>query len=321
MTARLPLLRTSLVLLAGAAWSQPAGAQYYYNPAYGPPPPAYAPPPYGGYNAPPPPGREYGRGYDYDYPPPRQPRPLSARTVVDRLEQMGYDDVSQPRFTGTLYIVQATGPGGVRQQVVVDAIRGIVLNRTAVAPGYEEPRRYGGRGLDTDDLRERPSVTPRRAQPRREARRPETIDSGEPPGPDAPPSATETPPPPADPRLAPSAEPAPRAAPRPLEGRSGGRQAGRSEGGGEAHPKETGSRPFGVNPVPSPPKPTEGEQRKATQPAPAKKQPPVAAVERPAPEKPVRVIQGVTPHAPQGESRSQLDNLPPAPEAPAPTGN
>ena len=316
MTARLPLLRTSLLLLAGAAWSQPASAQYYYGPAYGYPPPAYAPPPpaYGGYNAPPPPGREYGRGYDDDYPPPRHPRPLSARAVVDRLEQMGYDDVSQPRFTGTLYIVQATGPGGVRQQVVVDAIRGIVLNRTAVAPGYEEPRRYGGRGLDTDDARERPAAAPRRAQPRREARRPETIDSGAPRSESSPP--TETPPPPADPRLAPSAEPAPRATPRSPEGR--GRQAGRGESG--EHPKETGSRPFGLNPVPTTPKPTEGEQRKATQPAPAKKQPPVAAVERPAPEKPVRVIQGVTPHASPGESRSQLDSLPTPPEAPAATG-
>lgn len=320
MINRLPLLGSSVLLLLGS--SLPGSAQYYYGPAYGPPaygpPPAYAPPPaYGPYNAPPPPGREYGRGYQGDeFAPPRAPRPLSARAVIDRLEDMGYEDVGRPRFTGTLYVVQATGPGGVRQQIVVDAIRGVILNRTvAPAPDYPaggpQGRRYGGHPLDTDGLSREPTeVTPRRAPPRREAARPARVESE--PRPSAQPAPEgDALPAPADPRLAPSAEPSPRtSAPRPFEGRSAPKQANRGESRPETPPKESGARPFGLNPVTPDPKPAAAEPRKAAQPAaPAKK--PVAEA-RPMPDKPVRVIQGVTPLA-SGESRSQAEG------APAPT--
>jgi hypothetical protein len=320
MTAR--TLLTSTLLLAGLA-AAPASAQYYYG--YGPREdwgPRYAPGPYS-YNAPPP----VARGYDDDYPP-RAPRPLSARAVIDRLEDMGYDDVGAPRFTGTLYIVVATAPGGLRQQVTVDAIRGIILNQVPMAgrPGqprdYDEdtrPRRYGARPLDTDDLyREPETVAPRRAPPRREAARPDPIESS----PVPPPSAGL--PAPADPRLAPSApqpEP-PRAASRPPEGRKATREA--STEPRKTAPTETGARPFGINPTTPPAakaKPAEatkpdGSPVDAKKPVDGKK--PVAEAQ-PRPSKSVRVIQGVTPLV-NGESRSQLDSLPRPPEPAAPTG-
>lgn len=298
----------------------PASAQYYYGPSYGAP--AYGPPPAPySYNAPPPVGREYGRSYDDEYAP-RGPRPLSARAVVDQLEDAGYEQVGRPRFTGTLYIVQVTGPAGVRQELVVDAIRGVILNRTVVSipalRSREEdsppPRASGGRQLDTDDLyRERDEPAPRRAQPRREAARPAPAPAPIEAGPVDPPAQREALPAPADPRLAPTAEPPARVSPRPFEGRSGPREAS-TDSRRNAEPKETGARPFGVNPPPAA-KPKEAEPKGVQKPVQPK---PVAEI-RDKPAKPVRVIQGVTPLN-TGESRSQLDNLPKLPDAPAATG-
>lgn len=318
MTALHTSLRAALLACAAGAVAMPASAQYYYGPGYGSP--GYGPPPgYYSYNAPPPPGREYGRAYDdEEYPPPRAPRPISARTVADRLEDMGYDDVGRPRFTGTLYIVEATGPGGVRQQIVVDAIRGIILNRTAIGGGPpiergegEPPRRYGGRTIDTDDLHRDPGEGGTRAAPRRrESARSGPIETT--PVPPADPSSL---PPPADPRLAPEAPQ--RSAPRPFEGRREARTEPRRNG----EPRESGARPFGLNPVPPPgaaSKAKEGEERKAGKPAAPAPRP--VAEARPKPDKPVRMIQGVTPLN-NGESRSQLDNLPSPPEPASPTGD
>lgn len=310
MTIRLAF-RSTLLLLAAGSLATPAGAQYYYGPDYGYGPPEYGRPagPYS-YNAPPP--REYGREYDDDYPAPRMPRPLSARMVADRLEQMGYERVGTPRFTGTLYKVHASA-GGVRQEITVDAIRGIVLNRIVIGPDHPgEPagsRRYGGRALDTDGLGREPEVAaPRRAPPRRQAARPAPVDSGPPDAPGRPAQGGDLPSP-ADPRLDPSA---PRAS-RPIEGQLGKRQA---RNGPAREPKETGARPFGLNPVPAPAgKPAETDRKAAQPPAPKAK--PVAEA-RPKPDKPVRVIQGVTPLN-TGESRSQLDDLPKPPQPSAPT--
>ena len=112
MTARFTSHGSFLLLAGLCAAAAPASAQYG---GYGEAPLGYGPPPvYRPYNAPPAVGREYGRSYDDEYAP-RGPRPLSARAVVDQLEDAGYEDVGRPRFTGTLYIVQVTGPAGVRR--------------------------------------------------------------------------------------------------------------------------------------------------------------------------------------------------------------
>jgi hypothetical protein len=326
MTARSTLLRSSLLALAGAA-ALPASAQYYYGPGYGYAP-GYGPPAgYYSYNAPPPPGREYGRDYDDEYMPARAPRPLPARVVIDRLEDMGYRRIGQPRFTGTLYVVIATEPGGARQQITVDAIRGIVLNSRIVAlpgPGLEDeaapPRRYGARPLDTDELRgdpDEPTIAPA-PRPRREAGRPAPIESQPLPPPNGPRAGSL--PPPADPRLDPSNESSAKVAPRPFEGRSGSRQARTEPPAATKPPTEAGPRPFGINPSQGSRAgaSNRGEERKSGQPTTPEKKP-VAEARPPAPNKPVRVIQGVTPLN-TGESRSQLDSLPRPPDPPAPTG-
>ncbi|HMO30395.1 hypothetical protein [Enterovirga sp.] len=301
MTARSALTSSMFLLLAGAFSASPASAQYYVELGYGfgyslPASPYF-------YNEPPPPGYDRPRGR---HPAARAPRPLPAGAIVDRLEEMGFEDVGRPRFTGTLYIVQATGPGGMRQQIVVDAIRGIILNRTAVAgppaPYGEEPaprpRRYGGRPLDADELYPEPGATPHPApRPRRGA-----AASG--------PARGEALPSPADPRLA---------DPHPFEGRAGSRQA-RTESRGDLGTGGPGAPPFGIDPggASRPKRSTkDGDGRKAAQPPPPPKKP--VAEARPAEPKTIRVIPGVTPLN-AGAGASQLDNLPQPPDPPPPTG-
>lgn len=318
------LARPALVLLAAAAGATAAEAQFYGG----------YPPAYGYYNAPPPPepyvdSRPYG-----------QPRPLSPRAVVDRLDELGYEDIGRPIFSGTLYTVDATSPGGRRERVVVDAIRGAILNRTALgAPAFrgrdedafdeDRPirRRYGGRPLDTetfdDDIPPRgrlaPDQDPRFEAPPRDAARPpdERVVPGR------------ALPAPADPRLAPGER-----ADRPFEGRSTGREAARTE--------PAPARPYGTNPEgekPARKKPAEQQARRPQNPAAEEsRKPPVsptpgapppkadapagkatADADKPRPNRPVRVIEGVTPMGtPPASGAAQLDRLPEPPAVPAP---
>lgn len=371
--ARHVLRAACLALLTTAAL--PAAAQYYgeavpYGPPYNaspynapppPPPGAYgpwgrgAPPVETGYRRGPWGADSYGRTEAYP-----EARRLRPREVVERLEDMGYEDVGRPRFTGTLYLVEATAPGDVRVQVVVDAVRGVVLNRTAIGP------QRNGREVEAedDDVRPRqygrvePYVLPPDApppppaderRPRRDAARPGA--PALPPAPPvaAPPPVVESPlPPPADPRLAPGGP----EASRPFEGRSDPRRASRAEqpAARPAPADPQPAKPYGLNPEAAPArKPAEMARRPVTpHPTPQAAAPPQPAAPAPGrkreearpagtpttaqaeaatparPNKPVRVIGGVTPMtAPPspapGGGADQLDTLPAPPAVPPPS--
>ncbi|WP_375460329.1 hypothetical protein [uncultured Enterovirga sp.] len=328
------LARPALCLAALSA-ATAAQAQFY-----GGYPPAGYPPAYGYYNAPPPPEPYYeGRPY-------AGPRVISPRAVVDRLEDLGFDDIGRPHFSGTLYTVDATGPGGARQRLVVDAVRGAILNRTALGgPAYRDRddddrdedrsfrRRFGGAPSEALPYagergpaprpRFGPDEDPAYRGGRREAAR--TPDSSARPG--------RALPAPADPRLAPSG-PADRAD-RPFEGSCNGREAARTE--------PTPTKPYGTNPEgadrATKRKPTEQQARRPQNPAADEARKPAAspaapvdsapkadaptgqstADAKPRPNRPVRVIEGVTPMGASPSSGvAQLDNLPEPPSVPSP---
>ncbi|MDB5590078.1 MAG: hypothetical protein JWR86_603, partial [Enterovirga sp.] len=189
------LLASTAVLAGAAAAPGPAEAQYYGG---------YGAPGYGYYNAPPPAAPFYGPS------PYGGPRLMSSRQVVDRLEDMGYDVIGRPHFSGTLYTVDARGPGDVRLRLVVDAVRGAILNRTVLGgPGF--------RDFEEDDDEDRPTRRygdlPAEALPYdpRPRRRPEIDVDSRPRGreaartPDEPVRPGRALPPPTDPRLAPGA--------------------------------------------------------------------------------------------------------------------
>lgn len=278
---------------------------YYGGYSYNVPPPY--PGPYGG-------PRPYGYGYGPDPYARTGPQPLPPRVVTERLEQQGYEDVSRLRFTGTLYIVDATAPGDMRMRVVVDAIRGVILDRTVLG----ERRAFGLRE-DLDEER-RDARPPRPAPERRREVSRTPVDPA--------PGALATP---ADPRLAPGdsggaalAEPR-----RPPSARSATRTA-------PASPKpaiapEGSTAPYGVNPETSPrrkavdPKsPVDAKNPAGTPPA-----RPTTEAETRSGKPPVRVIEGVTPSnsggasarpAPTPPAANPLDTLPQPPAAEAPTG-
>lgn len=306
--------RRALLVAAGvagaAAVATPAAAQFYGSYggySYNVPPPY--PGPYGG-------PRPYGYGYGPDPYARPAPQPLPPRVVIERLEQLGYEDVSRPRFTGTLYIVEATAPGDLRMRVVVDAIRGVILDRTALG----ERRAFGLRE-DLDD--ERRDARPPRPAPER--RREVSRTPVEP----APGGLTT----PADPRLAPGegGGASPAAEPRrPPSARSAARTTPVPPKAA-ATPPEGSTAPYGVNPEASPrrkavdPKsPVDAKNPAGTPPV----RPTTEAETRPG-KPPVRVIEGVTPSNSGGASApapappppaNQLDALPQPPAAEAPTG-
>lgn len=333
-------LRPAL-LAASALIAAPASAQYY-------PGPGYYPGPYS-YNAPPPPAY-YGRPYYGDEPMQAGPRPISPQAVVDRLEDQGYEDVGRPRFTGTVYVVDATAPGDMRMRVVVDAIRGIVLNRTALGERrrfqlreeLEEDRddvaarRYGARPDDPAPYGSgypAPGRVEMGPAPRDLSRAPE-------PG-----SSARVLPEPSDPRVAPT----PGETRTPFEGRAGGREAARTEPQvRRPAPAEPSSRPYGLNPEGAAPAKRKPPVEQARRPEPSGGQPTGVPEGRPSaakptdgsvptaeaarPNRPVRVIGGVTPlnsggatggggaagAGPAGGGAAQLDSLPPPPAAPQP---
>ena len=265
-----PAAFAATLLAAGSALAQYRGSDYGPNP-YNTPPPPY---PYFGDNAPP----GYGRSPAYY----GQPRPLRPGEVVDRLEDQGYDDVGRPRFNGTgVYMVDATAPGGMRVRLAVDAIRGVILNRTAI-----EASRFGRLPDDEDDedrpARRRGARLPPGAAPYG----PGDVDPGRPGGyayrapPDRAPA--EAPlgrgpveqrplPPPADSRLQP---------PDGGQARAPDRRRDRDEAN-RGRPDLDGSpdarRPFGTNPqagsAPKAGKPSRQARRPATATEPQEKEP------------------------------------------------
>lgn len=303
-------LRPILLAALASLPAVPAAAQWYDR-GYG----AY------GYNSPPPISPYNGAPID-------RARPLPPFEIVDRLEDQGYDEIGRPRFDGSVYVVEATGPGDRPVRLVVDAFRGRVIDRIALGGGARppemgefdprRPREFGVR----PQLPAPPATGYYDPEPRplREAARPE-------------PRARAAP---ADPRLAPGPD---------TSGRSGAdrapddrREAARSE------PPARAGRPYGVNPDTSAPRrrPTEeasrpkGEAPQRAAPAESPTAPPpsvgrpaaaqpsrspgtAVAVERP--NRAVRVIEGVTPMNPDaGSGTRSLDALPKPPDVAPPVG-
>lgn len=304
-----PALIAAVALVAG-----PASAQFFERP-YGP----------FTYNSPPavfdPLEAWVGRGV-----------PLSPSAIVERLEDRGFDDVGRPRSNGQAYVVEATSPRGRRVSLIVDPIRGVILDRMPIGDprGREEADSPDDRRRDAlrpgrpypPEISSEPS-TPAERAPRREAARPslggqERASPGEPAWRD-----------PVDPRLA----PAPRGAARTPDDRPGEpvrtepvqppRQAARPEPG-------AGSSVYGTNPGAAPVRrrtfkpaasgtPAEDvpvtSAPPASRPQPTARTSPTPPVERPTVERPpvdrapvqasaaplakprgpVRIIEGVTP--------------------------
>ena len=318
-----PALLAAAVLTAGSAVAQYRGGYGPYP--YNTPPPPY---PYFGDNAPP----GYGPPAGYD----RQPRPLRPGEVVDRLEDQGYDDIGRPRFNGAaVYMVDATAPGGLRLRLAVDAIRGVILNQTAIGGS-----RFG-RIPDDDDDEDRPAR-------RRGARLPPgQVPYGAPPGdvdprgpggyayrapPEAPlgrgPVEQQPLPPPSDSRLRSPEGGQTRAPDRRRERGEASRGKPDLNGSPDARP------PYGTNPQTGskPDRPSRQARRPATVTEPQERDstsptPPASVATPPAPKtattakprgnRPVRVIQGVTPMNPTS-NEAQLNSLPEPPPVPQP---
>ena len=145
--------------LAGAGFgiavtsALPAAAQWYGRPEYGAPVEPY--------------------GYDRPAPVFRgDSRPLPPFSIVERLEGQGYEDITRPRYNGSVYELDATSPRGNRVRLVIDAFRGNVVERSALGraddgdggreqrgwfgnnvrpPEEGSPRRYTARPSDDDD--------------------------------------------------------------------------------------------------------------------------------------------------------------------------
>lgn len=294
-------MRSPKFLLAAAALaglSAPAGAQWY-----------------GGYtyNAPPPP---------YGYPDPAYRRPLPRDVVVERLEDLGFDDVGRPRFDGDVYVVEATGRRAGPVRLVVDAYSGRILRQSPLGMARLGPDEFGsdldggpgpGRRAGPSRFDEMPNAPrfrdpPVEAAPLQEAARPPE------PGTVAPPPGVDRSRP-ADPRVAPDA------IARPSEGERTRQEARRPAEPDAAAPPAAGGL-YGVNPdrkagAKPAPKPKESVAAKPAD-APAQRPAAKAAPDAPAPgavptreelkpvppgqsaeaageRRPVRVIQGVTP--------------------------
>lgn len=264
----------------------------------------------------------YGGGYSYNYPPPpagygySAGRPLAPDEITDRLEDLGFDEIGRPRYDGRSYVVDATTRTGGRVRLVVDPVRGTVMNQYALGrlrprdtdeadtTGFSGPPpfRYGARPSPYDEM-------PEAAEPRGPARREATLPRREarPFPPEANPSDGPALAAPADPRLAPrpDAESAPaerqasREAPsRPTRpGAVQGLNPARSSAPDRATAAASAARPDAkpaTDPAVSPAAP-------APRVAPAKPddaartEAPRTAAASDAPRKPVRVIGGVTP--------------------------
>ena len=77
--------------------------------------------------------------------------PLPARGIVMRLQRQGFSAISYPRFDGSAYTVEATGPWGARVRLVIDAFDGDAIARRRIEEGIVPPLDVGPRRLGRAD--------------------------------------------------------------------------------------------------------------------------------------------------------------------------
>ena len=71
---------------------------------------------------------------------------ISPRSIVWRLNDRGFTDISRPRFDGRAYVVEAESPRGGRVRLIVDARDGAVLGRVRLDAPLLPPARIGRPG-------------------------------------------------------------------------------------------------------------------------------------------------------------------------------
>jgi hypothetical protein len=77
--------------------------------------------------------------------------PLSPGEIVDNLADEGFDEITRPRLNGPVYLVTATGPRGLRLNLVLDAYDGRILRRQVLR--YEDPPLIPPRDVGVPGLR------------------------------------------------------------------------------------------------------------------------------------------------------------------------
>lgn len=200
--------------------------------------------------------------------------PIPPQRILSQLRGRGFSDISRPRFDGSVYLIEALNPWGLRVRLVIDAYDGEIVERHRLADPLLLERGSGRMvGLD-------PFASPRtREPPRPERTEPQTRKKARVEPPRGPKSATPAQPgqngPPASPAApSPSGEVSKPAAPP--EGQSA---------------TTAGIPPPSVPPVVPP-----------AQAPPSKAEPPTdgpsPAVEASSEQRSVRVIEGVTPIGP-----------------------
>ena len=68
---------------------------------------------------------------------------ISPRSIVWRLNDRGFTEISRPRFDGRAYVVEAESPRGGRVRLIVDARDGAVLGRVRLGTPLLPPARIG----------------------------------------------------------------------------------------------------------------------------------------------------------------------------------
>lgn len=289
MTSTALMVARSALLAAACGFAFPAWAQWD------------RPNPYS-YNRPPPP-------YGAHQPEEMRARPLPPDVVTDRLEDRGYDDVSRPRFDGSVYIVEATNLAGQRERLLIDAFRGHIVQRTALS----DPRRRRPDDEDEWTLPDPPPGARYGALPEGRPVRPSPdydapAGRGPAPGPDVGGSGraldigpVESRPlaPPADSRLAPTptspALPSANVQRAPSPTREASRPPPAAPPSGELYgvnPERAAPKPRAPAAVARPPPPAGAPAKPDGAGKPAEARP--AATADAGPRKPVRVIEGVT---------------------------
>lgn len=71
---------------------------------------------------------------------------ISPRSIVWRLNDRGFTEISRPRFDGRAYVVEAESPRGGRVRLIVDARDGAVLGRVRLDTLLPPPARIGRPG-------------------------------------------------------------------------------------------------------------------------------------------------------------------------------
>jgi len=269
-------------------------------------------------------------------------RPLPPTAIMRSLMQRGFIEIGRPRFDGAIYVVEGVNARGMRLRLVIDAFDGGVISRTRLDAPLLPPADVGRdrsaraaplRGELEPDFDD--DIAPRGRAPGQDFGR-ERIDRGELPPLPGPRRAERIEPP-----LAESPRPAaPNAAVRPAEPRpSMGAEPPRRREAKKPDPAarqpatavpgkaKAATEPQAVPPAPPTPveaaKPTPSAPAAAAPPpvnAPAPEAQPIApaASEKPAeaPQRTVRVIEGIAPVGPQAspapKAEDKSDITPPA---------